>query len=229
MKTAGIIAAAGKGSRFGGTMPKQFVKVNGKEVLVWACLNFEREKAVEGYVITVSPDFREITEKLIKKHKLRKVIGTADGGAERQHSVRNSLNLLKPYSPDNVLIHDGARPVFEKSLCYKVIKALEKYKAAVPVKKINQTVKVIDGGIIKSTIDRDTLRTSETPQGYRFKELIRLYNKKAEGKIVTDEAALFEAAGFKVAAIEDTGFNIKITTKQDMDIFRAYLKSGELK
>ncbi len=229
MKTAGIIAAAGKGSRFGGALPKQFVKVNGREVLVWACLNFEREKAVEGYLITVSPEFRKKTADLVKKNGLKKVIDIADGGAQRQDSVRNSLEVLKKYSPEYVLIHDGARPVFEKGLCRRVLAGLVKHSAAIPVKRINQTVKVVKNAIIKSTIDRDTLRTSETPQGYRFRELLMFYNNKEKFMNITDESVLFEKAGLKVAAIEDTGFNIKITTRQDLEIFKAYLKTGELR
>ena len=120
--------------------------------------------------------------------------------------------------PDNVLVHDGARPSAGRKLIKAIIKALKTSKAVVPVNRIYGTVKEVKNGIIKGTLDREALRTSHTPQGFAYRDMLKLYDiKRLEKLRPTDDAAVFEAAGYKVRALEDGTENIKVTVKKDME------------
>ncbi|MFP4466297.1 MAG: 2-C-methyl-D-erythritol 4-phosphate cytidylyltransferase [Candidatus Goldiibacteriota bacterium] len=226
IKTAAVIAAAGKGKRFKSDIPKQYVKIGGKEILAHAVMNFERSNLIDGIILVVSRDRRVfVEEKIVKKYGFSKVIGVVSGGKERFNSVCGAVDFLGAFGPGNVLIHDGARPFFSEKLIPAVLRELKKEKAAIPVKKLTSTVKKVKNGYTAATLDRDVLRTSQTPQGFRFDCLKRLYKGKNIEKIKpTDEAALFERAGYKVKIIEDSGFNIKITTREDVEAARQYMK-----
>ncbi|PKL91036.1 MAG: 2-C-methyl-D-erythritol 4-phosphate cytidylyltransferase [Candidatus Goldiibacteriota bacterium HGW-Goldbacteria-1] len=222
MKTAAIIVAAGSGKRFGGAVPKQYLKLKGREILAHAVSVFEKSREIGLILLVVSPDYREFAGKMIvKKYGFKKVAGVIDGGAQRYDSVYNALKFLKKMAVDNVLIHDGARPYFEPGLITDVLRELKKYPAAIPVKKVSLTVKKVKGGFLNGTLDRNELRTAETPQGFRYKEILKAYETADFNKLKpTDDAQLFEARGKKVKAVEYEGINIKVTTKQDLEILK---------
>ncbi|HDQ26582.1 MAG TPA: 2-C-methyl-D-erythritol 4-phosphate cytidylyltransferase [bacterium] len=227
MKTIAVIAAAGSGKRFKGPLPKQFVKADGMELIARAVSGFEKEKSVGGILIVAAPDFIRFVERNIAaKYGFKKVIGVIPGGRERWQSVYNAVNYLKEIRPDNVLIHDAARPVFGKTLVKRILAGLRRYPAVIPVAKISATVKTIRGGIIKGTIDRGSLRTALTPQGFKFARLEKFYTAAAVKRHKpTDEALIFEKSKAKVMAVEEEGFNIKVTTRQDLEIVEALLKA----
>lgn len=222
MKNIAIIMAAGKGKRFGHNLPKQYLKFKGREIIAWAIDNFEKSKIIDGIVIVVQRQFIEfIKKRIVKKYNLKKIIDIIEGGKERYNSVYNAISFLKKYNPQNILIHDAARPFFDNRLIKKIIKELKKYPAVIPVKKINFTIKKVNGDFILTTIDRENLRTSHTPQGFRYREIFKIYNEKNIKKYrPTDEAVLFEKKGEKVRIIEDKGINIKITTKEDLKLLK---------
>jgi 2-C-methyl-D-erythritol 4-phosphate cytidylyltransferase len=217
MKNAVIVVAAGKGKRFGSRVPKQFLKTRNREIVA-ACLdNFERSRLIDSIVLVVSKEMRNYACAMVKKYGYNKISAVIDGGAERFHSVYNAVNFLRGLKPVNVLIQDGARPRVSAGIIEKVIKALKKEKAVIPVNRIYATVKQVKAGYIEKTLDRDMLRTAHTPQGFRFKELAELYDlKKLESHRPTDDASVFEAAGYKVKIIEDGEENIKVTVKGDL-------------
>jgi 2-C-methyl-D-erythritol 4-phosphate cytidylyltransferase len=222
MKNIAIIMAAGKGKRFGHNLPKQYLKFKGREIIAWAIDNFEKSKIIDGIVIVVQRQFIEFVNKsIVKKYNFRKIIDIIEGGKERYNSVYNAIEFLKNYNPLNIFIHDAARPFFDKRLINKIIKELKKYPAVIPVKKINFTIKKVRGDFIIKTIDRENLRTSHTPQGFKYREILKIYDKKNIAKYKpTDEAVLFEKIGKKVKIIEDEGINIKITTKEDLKLLK---------
>jgi 2-C-methyl-D-erythritol 4-phosphate cytidylyltransferase len=225
MKNAAIIVAAGKGKRFGGPLPKQYVKVHGREILARAIDNFEGSSDIGAIVVVVAEGYKEFVEKnIISKYGYKKVIGVINGGVERYNSVYNALAALKGHKPLNVLIHDGARPMVEAGLITQVARALKKERAVIPVKKVTLTVKEVKDGYIKKTIDRDKLRTADTPQGFRFMDILKLYGSgRLEKHKPTDDASVFERAGIRVKAIEHEGFNIKVTTQHDIKILKSML------
>ncbi|MCE5299709.1 MAG: 2-C-methyl-D-erythritol 4-phosphate cytidylyltransferase [Spirochaetia bacterium] len=218
MKNIAVIVAAGSGKRFKSETPKQFVKAGGREILAHAIDNFEASGAIDAIVIVVSPDYRLFTEiAIVKKYGYKKVIGVIDGGAERFNSVYNAVRFIKSCRPKNVLIHDGARPHVSQAVIKSIISALKKEKAVIPVNRIYATVKEVKNGYIKSTLNRENLRTAHTPQGFDYNTLEKLYDlKKLEKLKPTDDASVFEAAGIRVRVVEDSETNLKITVKTDI-------------
>ena len=218
MKNAVIVVAAGKGKRFKNVLPKQYVKVKGREILAMALDNFEKTAAIDAVVLVVSSDYAQYARKMVKKYGYKKIKGIVNGGAERFHSVYNAVTFLKDYMPENVLIHDGARPKAAPGLIKDILKALKKEKAVIPVNRIFATVKQVKYGYIEKTMDRNILRTAHTPQGFKYRDLLKLYElNNLESKKPTDDAAVFEAAGFKVKIIEDEEENVKVTVKKDLE------------
>jgi 2-C-methyl-D-erythritol 4-phosphate cytidylyltransferase len=218
MKNVVIVVAAGRGKRFGSRTPKQFVKIGKREIVARCLDNFEASALIDSIVLVISKDRRKYACSMVKKYGYKKIAAVIDGGAERFNSVYNAVNFLKGFEPVNVLIQDGARPYVSKGLIEKVVNALKKERAVIPVNRIYATVKRVKNGHIEGTLDRNTLRTAHTPQGFKFRDLSRLYDlKKLEKSRPTDDAAVFEAAGYKVRAIEDAQENVKVTVKNDLD------------
>jgi 2-C-methyl-D-erythritol 4-phosphate cytidylyltransferase len=218
MNNVAVIAAVGAGKRFGNKTPKQFIKAGGREILAYALDDFQRCGDISSIVIVTAPKFTGRAAAIAKKYGCSKVSAVISGGEERFSSVYNAVQYLKKEMPDNVLVHDGARPSAGVSLIKKIIAALKGSKAVVPVNRIFGTVKYVKNGFIESTLDRDILRTSHTPQGFVYKDMLKLYDLKKLKKLrPTDDAAVFEAAGYKVRVIEDEVENIKITVRKDIN------------
>jgi 2-C-methyl-D-erythritol 4-phosphate cytidylyltransferase len=227
MKNAVIVVAAGSGKRFKAKVPKQFVKLGGREILALSLDNFEGIKAIDAVVLVVSKKYAAYARNMVKKYGYTKIIGIINGGAERFHSVYNAVTFLKSYMPENVLIHDGARPKAPAAVVNKIIALLKKEKAVIPVNRIFATVKKVEGGYVSKTMDRETLRTAHTPQGFKYGDLLKLYSVKTLEKAKpTDDAAVFEAAGYRIKVIEDEEENVKVTVRKDID--KVLKKSGVL-
>ncbi len=226
MKNVAIIVAAGKGKRLGTKIPKQYIKVAGKEMLAHAIEGFEEIAGIDAVLVVVEDKYRNFVEdKIVKKYGLDKVLAVIVGGKERFTSVYNAVKYLRKINPVNVLIHDGARPLIDQSLVSKILKELNKETAVIPVKRIFATVKMIGTNYVEKTVDREFLRTSQTPQGFRYKILLKLYNRiRLDKTKPTDEGVLFERAGYRVKALEDDSFNLKITTEQDLKILKYMLE-----
>lgn len=194
VKNMAVITAAGKGKRFEAAKPKQFVKVGGKEILAYAIINFEKNRSVGGILITVPRGYREyVKNHIIKKYGLKKVKDVIEGGKDRCDSVYRAVGRAAEYKPKNLLIHDGARPFFDKKTINKVLKKLEKFPAVVPVSKIRPTVKIVSNNRVLRTIDRKFLRAANTPQGFKYAVLRKVYTKQFIKKYKpTDEAFVFE-------------------------------------
>ena len=121
MNNVAVIAAAGSGKRFGNSTPKQFMKVNGREILALAIDDFERAKEICAIVIVAAPEYMLRTASLVKKYGYSKVKAVVSGGEERFSSVYNAVCFLKKYMPDNVLVHDGARPYAGAGLIRNIV------------------------------------------------------------------------------------------------------------
>jgi len=226
LKNLAIVMAAGKGKRFKGKLPKQYVKLAGVEILARSIMGIEKEPSIGAVIVVAGKGYVDyVAKKIVARFGFKKVAAVIEGGRERYDSVYNALKYAERYSPENVVIHDGARPVFDGSALKAVLASLKKEVAAVPVTRITATVKKVRGGYVSSTVDRETLRASVTPQGYKYSVLKRLYTISAIRKYrPTDEAYLFEKAGYKVKVVEHEGPNIKVTTREDLSIAEAVLK-----
>ena len=214
-KIAVIIAAAGSGTRMGGGIPKQFLEIEGKPVLVKTALAFSQNQYIDGFFVVTGEEYIEKSKKLLEG--IDKFMGVVAGGAQRQDSVYNGLKVLQA-DMDYVLVHDAARPFVAQEIINRVVeKAVEKGTAVAAV-AVKDTIKTIeDEEQFKSTLPRNQLRSVQTPQGFRKNIIVKAYEKAcAEEFYGTDDAALVERMGVPVYVVEGGYDNIKITTKEDM-------------
>lgn len=211
MKVDAVVVAAGSGTRFGSK--KQFTLLNGKPVISYS-IEILREFC-DNIVIVAQADDNEFVEKMLGFSNV------VEGGRERMDSVYNGLKAI---CCDIVLVHDAARPLIDKILVKDIIKTAKQHNSAVPVINISETVKKIKKGLIEDTLDRDKLRLSQTPQAFRYDMLKKAYEKAIKSKeSYTDESSIWEKFYGSVKAVEGSRRNIKITTKDDLEIVRCLL------
>jgi 2-C-methyl-D-erythritol 4-phosphate cytidylyltransferase/2-C-methyl-D-erythritol 2,4-cyclodiphosphate synthase len=207
-----LVLAAGRGTRFGGTLPKQYLKLGGTSVLRHAVNAFRAHKRIDGVLVAIRPEDRaEYDAALVGLDLLPPV----PGGAERQDSVRRGLEALAQYRPERVLVHDGARPFPDAGLIDRVIDALDGAPAAIPGLPLGDTIKRVADGVIHETVDRAGLWRAQTPQGFHF-EAILAAHRQAAGQALTDDAAVAEAAGISLVIVAGSEENLKVTTAQDL-------------
>lgn len=215
-KTAVIIVAAGRGSRAGAGLPKQYRPLpggNGETVLTATLRAFAEHPAVSRIVTLIHKDDVELYNKSINKLINNDKIAYELGGAERQDSVLNGLKALADDAPDRVLIHDAARPFVTTALVTACIAALDNCDAAIPALPVTDTLKRAEGDTITATVPRENLYRAQTPQAFIFDKILAAHEKAASG--MTDDAAIAEAAGLKVKLIEGDANNIKLTHEDD--------------
>ncbi|MCX8093875.1 MAG: 2-C-methyl-D-erythritol 4-phosphate cytidylyltransferase [Candidatus Goldbacteria bacterium] len=230
MVNIGIIMGAGSGRRFGHRLPKQYHKIKNKEIIAYSGLIFERTSCIDGILFVVEKKFIEFVKKnIVKKYGFKKVLDIISGGKERFHSVYNAIEYLNKIKPENILIHDGVRPFVSKGLIENIVKLLDKQQAVIPLVNIHATLKMVRNGYVIKTLDRQNVKLAATPQGFKYEILKKLYNEDYINKIKpTDESYVFEKAGLKVKYIEEDERNIKITTKNDIEIIKLFLNREEI-
>ncbi len=227
MSTAALIVAGGSSSRFGGEVPKQFLKVAGRPLLSWTIMRFESAAQIDNIIVVVADEYLlHTSETVVDPYDFSKLSKIVVGGESRQESVLNGLSAL-PLSTGWVAIHDGARPMIKPSDIDLAVQQARTSRAAIIARPITDTVKRVRDGFIMSTLDRTALYRAETPQVFQY-DLIRQAHKtaaEAGRSPATDDAALIEAAGFTVRVVEPTGMNIKITTREDLELVRPILEA----
>ena len=214
-----VIVAAGTGSRMNMGINKQFIKLEGKEIIAYTIEKFYNNSNIEDIVVVVKEDESEFFKKEILDKYNFKNVKIAYGGKERQDSVYNGLKLLDEKC-DVVLIHDGARPFVSDKIIDKSIEEAKEHKAIVVGVPVKDTIKVIDNDKnIVDTPNRSLLWAVQTPQTFDYNILIDAYKDAFKNKFYgTDDAMLVERIGYKVKMLEGSYNNIKITTQEDLNI-----------
>jgi 2-C-methyl-D-erythritol 4-phosphate cytidylyltransferase / 2-C-methyl-D-erythritol 2,4-cyclodiphosphate synthase len=210
--TYALIVAAGRGTRFGGTLPKQYLPLGGKSVLRHAVTAFATHPGIAGVQVVIRDEDRGIFADAVSGLA---VMPPVPGGAERQDSVRLGLEALVRHDPARVLIHDGARPFPDPALIGRVLDALDRAPAAIPALPLGDTIKRVADGAIRETVDRAQLWRAQTPQGFHFKAILAAH-RAASGKVLTDDSAVAEAAGMAPVVVLGSEDNLKVTTAQDL-------------
>jgi|YNPMSStandDraft_1061717.scaffolds.fasta_scaffold00541_12 2-C-methyl-D-erythritol 4-phosphate cytidylyltransferase len=224
MKTIAIIPAAGSGKRFFSETPKQFLKINGIEILVHTILKFQRAKNIDKIFVAVSKEYFNKVENLVRKYRLNKVIKIVEGGKERQDSVYSALKSINAEPNDLICVHDAVRPLISSKEIDELIEFAKRKKAVISAKKAIDTVK-IGYNFVEGTLDREKIWLVETPQIFTYKILSEAFNKAYEDKFFgTDESSLVERLGVKVHIYQVKGENRKITLKEDLSFARIFLK-----
>ncbi len=207
-----LVVAAGRGSRLGGTLPKQYLDLGGKTLLRHALDSLTSHGGIESVRVVFNPDDAALYEQATLGLGLLPPVA---GGAKRQDSVRLGLESLASMNPARVLVHDGARPFLDAGLVDRVLAALDRAPAAIPALPVLDTVKRGAGGMVAETIDRANLWRAQTPQGFRYKEILAAH-RAVIGQDLPDDAAVAERAGLPVRLVEGSEDNIKVTTAEDL-------------
>lgn len=226
MKTVALIVAAGSATRFGGTVPKQFREVCGRPMLSWTISRFEKAASIDEIVVVSAEDYLlYVSENIIDPYNFRKVSKVVIGGETRQESVLKGLKSL-PLSTGFVAIHDGARPLVNPADIDRVVKAAHNERAAMLAIPVADTVKRVADGLVLATLDRRLLYLAQTPQVFQYDLIVAAHEKAAASDDrlqITDDASVVEADGFKVTVLEPESPNIKVTTRDDLELVRLLL------
>ncbi len=212
-KVYALVVAGGKGSRFGGDLPKQYLPLNGKTVIYQAIIPFLHHSSITGVQVVIEQDAESLYQRFSKDLDLLPVV---TGGKTRHESVFCGLKALAKYKPDIVLIHDVARPFVTKELINRVIDGLNHADAVIPVIAVTDTIKKVSGEFVQETVNRDILKRVQTPQGFNFETLYSLHQRFQNQPTFTDDAGLFESNGLDVYCAQGDEKNIKITTPEDL-------------
>jgi 2-C-methyl-D-erythritol 4-phosphate cytidylyltransferase/2-C-methyl-D-erythritol 2,4-cyclodiphosphate synthase len=207
-----LVVAAGRGSRFGGPLPKQYLPLGGATILRHAVAALGEHGRIANVLVAIRPEDRARYDSSVAGLTVMPPIA---GGPTRQESVRLGLEALAAYRPHRVLIHDGARPFPDRQLVDRVIDGLGEAVAAIPCLPLRDTIKRADCGTIRETIDRSALWRAQTPQGFHF-DVILAAHRAAIGRELTDDAAVAEAAGLTPLIVGGSEDNLKVTTAEDL-------------
>ena len=210
-----VIVAAGTASRMGG-IDKVMAQLGGEPMIARTVRQFQDCDAISEIVIVTREDLILPITGLCRG--MDKVIAVVAGGSSRQESVSLGLNALSG-KVTLAAVHDGARPFVTWQLIDRVVRAANTYGAAAPAVPVKDTIKVVEGRVVKSTPDRATLYAVQTPQVFDF-DLLRgaLAKAKQDGAQVTDDCSAVERMGMSVKIVEGDERNIKITTPMDLKI-----------
>ncbi len=230
---AAVIPAAGAGIRMGADRPKQFLSLAGKSILALTLDAFERCDVVSTVVLVVPAEEQDYCEReIVSWHGLTKVRRIVPGGTRRQDSVRCGLEACPP-DCDIVVVHDGVRPLVRPGLIERVVSETREHGAAVAALPARETVKeVLEGGWVGLTLDRRKVWMIQTPQAFRFSEVLEAHKTAAEQgwEEMSDDAMMLERYGIPVRVVEGAEDNIKVTTPNDLEVARFFLgmrSSGE--
>ena len=215
-----ILLAAGKSKRFENTIPKQYTKLGNKTILEHSLDAFSDFQQIKKTILV----YNKKHKKYLKKLNLKNVIKIT-GGDTRQQSTFKALSKIKNMHCKKVLIHDSARPFPSKKLINKIISNIKKNDAVIPVIKINDATKRVEKNIVFKNIERDSLRLSQTPQGFTFEKIYEKHKNNSYEQF-DDDAALFTNDDEKVMCVNGSKKNFKITDKEDLEIFKL-LKKGK--
>jgi len=240
MKVFVIIPAAGPGTRMipaAGSKTKkpaaskQFAEIGGTSILMHTLQKFEQTPEVSEIHVALRENEMAGFRSQLDGARLQKPVKLVPGGEHRQNSVGNALAGLSASGDDIVLVHDAVRPFVTTSIIEEVIAAARKYGAAIAglpsVDTVKQVERTAAGALIKTTLPRERVVMAQTPQGFRFDLLKKVFDEAAaDGFMGTDEASLIERSGKEVMVVMGSPRNIKITTPADMELAEFYLKSG---
>lgn len=223
MNTA-VIVAAGRGKRFGSDVPKQFLEILGKPVVVHTLERFENCSAIDETILVLSAEEIEIFSQIVENFNLKKLAKIISGGETRVESVFKGFKAIDSQNCKIVAVHDGARPVVSGDEISQTIETAKKHGAACLVAPVTDTIKEISNGKIVRTVDRAELRRALTPQCFRYEILKRAYEDIDLSDAVTDECFLVEKLGIEIPVVEGSAKNIKITHQEDLAIAEIFLR-----
>lgn len=211
-----IIVAGGKGLRMGSDIPKQFLPIGGKPVLMRTLERFREYSPTLQIILVLPKAQQEYWKELCQKHNFTVAYQLADGGETRFHSVQHGLALIPDETEGVVGVHDGVRPFPSIDVIRRCYETAREKKAVIPVIPVVETVRHLKGET-SETVPRDDYRLVQTPQCFDI-QLLKAANRQPYNDGFTDDASVIEAYGFDITLVEGNRENIKITTPYDLKI-----------
>lgn len=225
-----LLTAGGQGNRMGMSVPKQFVEVNGKPIIIHTLEVFEKLPEIHGIVISCIEDWISHLQKYIKKYGISKVVNVIAGGDTGQDSIYNGLvDIKRMYDDDTfVLIHDSVRPLVQPDTIKKNIQKAHESDSAVTCVPLTETVITDNNGVFCS-VNRDESLMARAPQTFKLGQLIEVHEMaRKEGlHSFIDTCTMMLHYGRKISIILGSPENIKITTPSDIFAFKSFLQKRE--
>lgn len=211
-----IVPCGGVGRRMGKGVPKQFIEVAGRPILIHTLQLLDACPLIHAIILVIPDEHRDLVQRLLSEFPVEKLCDIVAGGKERQDSVRNGLKSV-PKSTKMVLVHDGVRPMVSIQKVKEVIRGAERHGAAILAVPIKDTVKSVTHGRVNHTVDREKLWAVQTPQVFHVSLLQKAYSDaESNGWDATDDAGFVEMSGHDVYVVQGEDSNIKITTPDDL-------------
>lgn len=226
-----VVIAGGTGSRMHMEIPKQFININEKPVIIYTLEGFEKHPEIDAIEVVCLDGWRETLARYAAQYGITKLRWIVPGGATGQESIRNGVDHLKDAlgPEDIVIIHDGIRPMVDSSVLSDVIRVCMKHGNAVTATPFTEQIfRAEDASTTREYIPRDSVRKVATPQAYRYGILRAAYRRAfAEGIGIHGSSytnTMMVDLGHTLYFAAGSDKNIKLTTKDDLDLFRAYLR-----
>lgn len=231
-----VIIAGGSGHRMGQDIPKQFINVYDKPVLIYTLEGFQKHPQIDAIEVVCIDGWHDVLRAYAKQFNITKLKWIVSGGASGQESIRNGVFHLegKVSDEDIIVIHDGIRPLVDASVLTDVLLKAKEFGNAVTSMPYNEQIFIVDKDDETTTtryIPRETLRRVSTPQAYRFDILDKRYHEAFEKRIGIYGSSytntMMVELGERLHFASGSDKNIKLTTKDDLELFKAYLKADK--
>ena len=226
MKTVAIIVAGGSGTRFGAELPKQFLELGGKPILMRSIEAFANSgNCPVDVIVTLPSDQMDLWQRLCDRYGFGVPHRVVPGGETRWHSVKHALDSMEDVNEvDIIAVHDGVRPMVTADVICRTIAAARRDGAAIPVVALNDSVRQVVGEA-SHALDRSTLRAVQTPQAFDARLLLDAYSLPYQPTF-TDDASVVEQLGHPITLVEGDPHNLKITRPMDLALAEYLLNSN---
>lgn len=231
---AAIILSGGTGERMrqANGVPKQYIEVHGRSILEYCLRTFAESDSIDGIVVVANELWHNYIEAIFEKLGKRKFLGFAQPGAARQLSIYSGLKKLEQVCPDTdrVIVHDAVRPLVSLDLIKRCMDGLDQAEGVMPVLTVKDTCyQSLDGEKITSLLPRSQLFAGQAPEAFRFLPYLAAHRALSETELaaVSGSSEMAYKSGVEVRMIPGEERNFKITTPEDLVLFRRYLESEE--
>ncbi|MCF6269098.1 MAG: 2-C-methyl-D-erythritol 4-phosphate cytidylyltransferase [Melioribacteraceae bacterium] len=220
MKTYAIIPSGGVGKRLVSSLPKQYVRINGKELIAYTLETFQKSELVDEIIISAQPEFFSLIENIKSTYNISKLSKIIAGGKERQDSVFNALKNIDANDNDIIAVHDAARPLLPIEILETALQTAKIFDNVIVATKATDTL-VSGGNFVNAYLDRSSTFHVQTPQISKFNILFSAMESAYNNNFIgTDESILLHKTSNKIKIVEGSSLNFKVTTQSDLDLFK---------
>ena len=212
--------------RMNNLLPKQYIRINGKEIIAYTLEVFQKCDLIDEIIIAAQNNYFDLLQTIKKNYSLSKISKIVEGGEERQQSVLNALKTINAKEDDLIVVHDAVRPLLPPDILTNAIEAAKRSgNAVVAIKAKDTLIKGMDS--VNSYVDRQDVYYAQTPQIFHYRILSDALSKAEKEKFIgTDESTLVHRAGYKVNIVNGSSLNFKITNEDDLLVFENVIRNN---